>query len=81
MQVKDLIEMLGSNYNQTEELVVLFYSKDEFAFDKDLTDENWAKVVTAVERGGLDSADQVLSETISEMVGEYSEDDSEDSDD
>lgn len=82
MQVKDLIETLNNCYKPTEELVVLFYSKDEFAFDKDLTDENWAKIVNAVERDGLDSPDQILAETISEMVGEYSDEGSDaDSDD
>lgn len=73
MQVKDLINVLTENYKQTEELIVLFYSKDEFAFDKDLTDENWVKIVNAVERDGLDSPDQILAETISEMVDEHSE--------
>ena len=74
MQVKDLIETLNNVYKPTDELVVLFYSKDEFAFDDDMTDEDWSKIVKAVEEhGGLDSADQVLSETISEVVDDHSE--------
>lgn len=83
MQVKDLINTLNECYKPTDELVVLFYSKDEFEFDAELTDESWLKIVKVMhEQGGLESADQVLSETISEMVGEYSDEDSDaDSDD
>lgn len=76
MQVKDLIETLNNCYKPTDELVVLFYSKDEFDFEPDdemvITDEGWLKVVKVMhEQGGLESADQILSETISEMVSEY----------
>jgi hypothetical protein len=76
MQVKDLIETLNSCYKPTDELVVLFYSKDEFDFEPDdemvLTDEGWLKIVKVMhESGGLESADQIISETISDMAGEY----------
>ena len=72
MQVKDLINILNECYKPTDELVVLFYSKDEFEFDAELSDEGWLKVVKVMhEEGGLESADQILSETISEMVSEY----------
>lgn len=76
MQVKDLIETLNNCYKPTDELVVLFYSKEEFDFEPDdemvITDEGWLKVVKIMhEQGGLESADQILSETISEMVSEY----------
>ena len=81
MQVKDLIETLNNCYKPTDELVVLFYSKDEFEFDADLTEEAWSKIVKVMhDEGGLESADQILSETISEMVGEYGEDNLEDGD-
>lgn len=76
MQVKDLIKTLNNCYKPTDELVVLFYSKDEFDFEPDdemvITDEGWLKVVKVMhEQGGLESADQIISETISEMVSEY----------
>lgn len=76
MQVKDLIETLNNCYKPTDELVVLFYSKEEFDFEPDdemvITDEGWLKVVKVMhEQGGLESAHQILSETISEMVSEY----------
>jgi len=78
MQVKDIIATLNNCFKQDEELVVLFYSKDEFDYEPDdevvLTDEGWNKIVKVMhESGGLDSADQQLSETISEMAGEFAE--------
>jgi hypothetical protein len=78
MQVKDLITTLTDNYSPDEELVVLFYSKEEFDFESDdemiLTDAGWLKIVKEMhESGGLDSADQIISETISEMAGEYAD--------
>jgi hypothetical protein len=78
MQVKDIIATLNNCFKQDEELVVLFYSKGEFDYEPDdevvLTDEGWNKIVKVMhESGGLDSADQQLSETISEMAGEFAE--------
>ena len=78
MQVKDIIATLNNCFKQDEELVVLFYSKDEFDYEPDdevvLTDEGWNKIVKVMhESGGLDSADQILSETISEMCSEYAD--------
>ena len=78
MQVKDLIATLNNCFKQDEELVVLFYSKDEFDFEPDdevkLTTEGWNKIVKVMhESGGLDSADQQISEMISEMAGEYAD--------
>lgn len=78
MQVKDLIETLSNCYKPTDELVVLFYSKEEFDYEPDeevtLTDEGWLKVVKVMhESGGLDSADQIISETISDLVGEHAD--------
>lgn len=76
MQVKDLINTLTENYKPTDELVVLFYSKDEFDFEDDdemvLTDEGWLKIVKVMhEKGGLDSPDQYITDYIRDMTGEY----------
>ena len=78
MQVKDIIETLNNCFKQDEELVVLFYSKDEFDFEPDdemiLTDKGWNKIVKVMhESGGLESADQMISETISDMASEYAD--------
>lgn len=78
MQVKDLINTLTENYKPTDELVVLFYSKDEFDFQSDdemvLTDEGWLKIVKVMhEKGGLDSPDQYITDYINDMAGEYSD--------
>lgn len=76
MKVQDLIKTLNECYQPTDELVVLFYSKDEFDFEADdemvLTDEGWLKIVKVMhEEGGLDSPDQYITEYIRDMAGDY----------
>jgi hypothetical protein len=78
MQVKDLITALTEYYKPTDELVVLFYSKDDFAFDDDeelvLTDEGWSEIVKVMhEKGGLDSPDQYITDYIRDLTGEHGE--------
>ena len=78
MQVKDLITALTEYYKPTDELVVLFYSKDEFTFDDDeelvLTDEGWNEIVKVMhEKGGLDSPDQYITDYIRDLACEHGE--------
>ena len=78
MKVKDLVQMVTTNYDAEDEVIVLIYSKDTFDYPEDdemvLTDEGWLKMVEEMESsGGLDPHDQHLSNVLSEMSSEYAE--------
>jgi hypothetical protein len=78
MKVKDLVQMVTTNHDAEDEVIVLIFSKDTFDYPEDdemvLTDEGWLKMVEEMESsGGLDPHDQHLSNVLSEMSSEYAE--------
>ena len=69
IDTKSLIHTLESNFDPNEKLLVLFYNKEEFENDvESLTDDQWIQAIQSVDQ---DSADQLLSEQISEAVCDY----------
>jgi hypothetical protein len=64
MKVKDLVQMVTTNYDSEDEVIVLIYSKDTFDYPEDDEMES---------SGGLDPHDQHLSNVLSEMSSEYAE--------
>lgn len=77
MKARDLVNQL-QQHDPDEEVIALVWYKDSFDYSDDdevvLTNEAWKKIVAEMEeQGGLDSGDQQISETISEMASEYAE--------
>jgi hypothetical protein len=71
MKVKDLINNLTENFNSEDEIIVLFYGKEEFDDDGLLTDTAWLDVADEFNnQGGLHEAEHVLTEQIREAVSE-----------
>lgn len=56
MKVKDLVQMVTTNYDAEDEVIVLIYSKDTFDYPEEdemtLTDEGWLKMVEEMESSG-----------------------------
>lgn len=77
MKARDLVNQL-QQHDPDEEVIALVWYKDSFDYSDDeeviLTNEAWKKIVAEMEeQGGIDSGDQQISETISEMASEYAE--------
>ena len=74
MRVKDILEAL-SKYSPEENLIVLYWDKSHFDWDKDdeytLTSDAWDEVCEEFDE--WDSAGQDIGEWIADAVGEKGE--------
>jgi hypothetical protein len=65
--VKDLKKNLNENFNDSDTIYVLFFSKDEFEgnFDSEITDDVWAKALSVVDD---ETADQDIQDQINQEL-------------
>lgn len=65
--VKDLKKNLSENFNDADNIYVLFFSKEEFEgnFDSEITDDVWAKALSIVDD---ESADQDIQDQINQEL-------------
>jgi hypothetical protein len=65
--VKDLKKNLNENFNDSDTIYVLFFSKEEFEgnFDSEVTDDVWAKALSVVDD---ETADQDIQDQINQEL-------------
>jgi hypothetical protein len=65
--VKDLKKNLNENFNDSDTIYVLFFSKEEFEgnFDSEITDDVWAKALSVVDD---ETADQDIQDQINQEL-------------
>lgn len=71
MKVKQLFEMLTNCFDAEDEIAIIFYSKDEFEDEQEISSEIWHQVVKDFDASS-DSAsiDQQMRESLEAIVFE-----------
>lgn len=71
MKVKLLFEMLTNCFDAEDEIAIIFYSKDEFEDEQEISSEIWSEVVEEFGASSASSSiDQQMREALEAIVFE-----------